>query len=77
MPLYGQTSGSSRRFNALSCFNVRLARAPVYFCMPSETARTINLRSSRSKRLATVRKLVCKFKHGSSCAEFHSLVSKG
>ena len=55
MPLYGQTSGSSRRFNALSCFNVRLARAPVYFCMPSEAARTINLRSSRCKRLATVR----------------------
>ena len=25
MPLYGQWSGSPRRFNALSCFNVRLA----------------------------------------------------
>jgi hypothetical protein len=24
MPLYGQWSGSPRRFNALSCFNVRL-----------------------------------------------------
>src|SRR5262249_17839028 len=24
MPLYGQSSGSPRRFNALSCFNVRL-----------------------------------------------------
>jgi hypothetical protein len=23
MPLYGQSSGSPRRFNALSCFNVR------------------------------------------------------
>src|SRR5262249_30954705 len=27
---------------------------PVYFCIASEAARTINLRSSRSKRLATV-----------------------
>jgi hypothetical protein len=27
MPLYGQSSGSPRRFNALSCFNVRLMPA--------------------------------------------------
>jgi hypothetical protein len=34
MPLYGQWSGSPRRFNALSCFNVRLrlARAARYLC---------------------------------------------
>ena len=62
MPLYGQSSGSPRGFNALSCFNVRLdwpAPGVIYtpcFCiLPSEAARTINLRSSRSKRLATVR----------------------
>jgi hypothetical protein len=61
MPLYGQWSGSPRRFNALSRFNLRLdspAPGAIYtpcFCMPFEAARTINLRSSRSKRLATVR----------------------
>src|SRR5262249_56132291 len=61
MPLYGQSSGSPRGFNALSCFNVRLdwpAPGVIYtpcFCIPSEATRTINLRSSRSKRLAAVR----------------------
>src|SRR5262249_24902705 len=61
MPLYGQSSGSPRGFNALSCFNVRLdwpAPGVIYtpcFCIPSEAACTINLRSSRSKRLAAVR----------------------
>jgi hypothetical protein len=59
------TSGSPRRFNALSCFHngqVRLASPAPWsttytpcFCIPSEAARTINLRSSRSKRLASVR----------------------
>jgi hypothetical protein len=35
MPLYGQWSGSPRRFNALSCFNVRLdSPAPGAIYMP-------------------------------------------
>src|SRR5262245_1193797 len=35
MPLYGQWSGSPRRFNALSCFNVRLdSPAPCGIYMP-------------------------------------------
>jgi hypothetical protein len=35
MPLYGQWSGSPRRFNALRCFNVRLdSPAPGAIYMP-------------------------------------------
>jgi hypothetical protein len=49
------------RVHALNCFLIFImdkfgsARPPVYFCITSEAARTINLRSSRSKRFPTVR----------------------
>ena len=56
MPLYGQSSGSPRGFMQLSCFLIFImGNYTPCFCIPSEAARTINLRSSRSKCLATVR----------------------
>jgi hypothetical protein len=56
MPQYGQSSGSPRGFMIKVVFLIFIMGnyTPCFF-IPSEAARTINLRSSRSKRLATAR----------------------